>query len=92
MSTIDADAIAKEAAASGSPREPAELGPGEYPVVLEHDAVGELLNYLGWLAFDGLAHAEGRGALDGKLGTRVAAPAINLADSPRLRADAPARV
>jgi PmbA protein len=38
---------------------------------------------LGWLAFNGLAHAEGRGALDGKLGTRVAAPAIQLTDAPR---------
>ncbi|HEY3186592.1 MAG TPA: metallopeptidase TldD-related protein, partial [Solirubrobacteraceae bacterium] len=39
--------------------------------------------FLGWLAFNGLAHAEGRGALSGRLGTRVAAPAINLSDSPR---------
>ena len=42
-----------------------------------------LLDFLGWLAFNGLAHAEGRGALSGRLGTRVAAPAINLSDSPR---------
>jgi PmbA protein len=83
VAAIDADAIAHAAAAKVPREEPAELGPGEYPVVLEPDAVGELLTYLSWLAFDGLAHAEGRGALDGKLNTRVAAPAINLADSPR---------
>jgi PmbA protein len=83
VAAIDADAIARAAAAKVPREEPAELGPGEYPVVLEPDAVGEMLTYLSWLAFDGLAHAEGRGALDGKLGTRVAAPAINLADSPR---------
>jgi PmbA protein len=83
VATIDADAIARAAAAKVPREEPAELGPGEYPVVLEPDAVGEMLTYLSWLAFDGLAHAEGRGALDGKLGTRVAAAAINLADSPR---------
>ena len=58
-------------------------------MVLEPYAVGELLTYLAWLAFDGLAHAEGRGALDGKLGTRVAAPAINLADSPRFASTLP---
>ena len=34
-------------------------------------------------AFNGLAHAEGRGALAGRLGERVAAPTINLSDSPR---------
>jgi PmbA protein len=51
--------------------------------VLDADAVGGLLEFLGSLAFNGQAHAEGRGALEGKLGTRVAAPAINLSDSPR---------
>ena len=60
--------------------------PGEYPVVLDADAVGVLLEFLGALAFNGLAHAEGRGALAGRLGERVAAPAINLSDSPRFRA------
>jgi PmbA protein len=83
VAAIDADAIAAESAAKVPRADPVEVGPGEYPVVLEPDAVGELLTFLGWLAFDGLAHAEGRGALDGRLGTPVAAPAINLADSPR---------
>ena len=66
-----------------SSQEPVELEPGEYPVVLEADAVGLLLDYLGGLAFNGLSHTEGRGALAGRLGQRVAAPAINLADAPR---------
>jgi PmbA protein len=51
--------------------------------VLDADAVGGLLEMLAGLAFNGLAHAEGRGALDGRLGTRVAASAINLSDAPR---------
>lgn len=59
------------------------VDPGELPVVLGPDAVGGLLDELGAIAFNGLAHAEGRGALAGRLGTRVAASAINLADSPR---------
>jgi PmbA protein len=80
---IDPGAVARRAAAKVSAQEPVELGPGEYPVVLEPDAVGSLLDFLGWLGFNGLAHAEGRGALSGRLGTRVAAPTINLSDSPR---------
>ncbi|HSD77233.1 MAG TPA: metallopeptidase TldD-related protein, partial [Solirubrobacteraceae bacterium] len=44
---------------------------------------------LGALAFDGLAYAERRGALVGRLGRRVAAPCINLADSPRLPSTLP---
>jgi PmbA protein len=80
---IDPAAVAARAAAKVSRAEPVDLAPGEYPVVLEPEAVGELLDFLGFLAFNGLTHAEGRGALDGRLGTRVAAPAINLSDSPR---------
>ena len=50
--------------------------------MLEPEAVGLLLEFLGDLAYNGLAHAEGRGALSDRLGTRVAAPAITLSDSP----------
>jgi predicted Zn-dependent protease len=64
-------------------REPRTLPPGEYPVVLEAEAVGTLLDFLAALAFNGLAHAQGRGALVDRLGTRVAAASINLADAPR---------
>jgi predicted Zn-dependent protease len=80
---LDAAAGARRAAAKVTPEEPTLLPPGEYPVVLDVDAVGGLLDHLGSLAFNGQAHAEGRGALEGRLGTRVAAPAINLSDSPR---------
>ncbi|WCB93039.1 hypothetical protein DSM104299_01741 [Baekduia alba] len=80
---LDGEAIARAAAAKVVPGEPVRLDPGEYPVVLDAEAVGGLLEMLGGLAFNGLAHAEGRGALDGLLGTRVAAPSVNLADTPR---------
>jgi predicted Zn-dependent protease len=72
------------------PRGPlAEVGPGTYPVVLGELAVGELLGFLGGLAFNGLAYTEGRSALVGRLGTRVAAASINLSDSPRFRGTLP---
>lgn len=79
---IDPAAAAAEAIAKVDASEPITLPPGEYPVVLDHAAVGTLLEFLGWLAFDGLAHAEGQGALCGRLGAPVAAPAITLADVP----------
>lgn len=56
---------------------------GELPAVLGPEALGALLAALGAVAFDGRRHAEGTGALVGRLGTRVAAAAVNLADSPR---------
>ncbi|MGH2918663.1 MAG: TldD/PmbA family protein [Solirubrobacteraceae bacterium] len=81
--SLDPTGIARRAAAKISRAELAELGPGTYPVVLEPEAVGMLLEMLGMLAFNGLAHAEGRGALAGRLGAQVAAPEIDLSDSPR---------
>ncbi|MEA2192656.1 MAG: PmbA protein, partial [Solirubrobacteraceae bacterium] len=50
---------------------------------LEPEAVGLLLEFLAGLAHNGLAHAEGRGALAGRLGTPVAARCIGLTDEPR---------
>ena len=83
-------ALAEQAAAKAVfPGEPARLEPGEYPVVLEAHAVGELLTWLGDLAFNGQAVNEGRSALEGRLGTRVAAATINLSDSPRYRGTLP---
>jgi PmbA protein len=90
VGAIDAAALTHRAARKVVPdAEPAVVPPGEYPVVLEPDAVGTVLDMLAMLAFNGLAHAEGRGALVDRLGTRVAAPNINLSDSPRFRGTLP---
>ncbi|HEX4110365.1 MAG TPA: metallopeptidase TldD-related protein [Solirubrobacteraceae bacterium] len=80
---LDGSAIAERAGARLTDTEPSGLPPGEYPVVLGAEAVGDLLAFLGVLAFNGLAHAEGRGALVDRLGTRVAAPCVQLGDAPR---------
>jgi PmbA protein len=80
---ISAAALAERAALKASMGgEPVELPSGEYTVVFEPHAVGWLLDLLGETAFNGLAHAEGRGALAGRLTQAVAAPSINLSDSP----------
>jgi predicted Zn-dependent protease len=91
LDALDAAGLAESAAVrasgalapnwSGGP--PARLDPGEYPVVLEPDAVAELAWWLGSLAFNGLAYVEQRSPLVDRMRTRVAAPSINLADSPR---------
>jgi PmbA protein len=80
--SIDPTAVAEDAAARAPAGPRAELPPGEYDVVLDADAVGVLLEFLGLLAFNGLSFAEGRSALSGRLGQRVAATSINLSDSP----------
>jgi predicted Zn-dependent protease len=81
--SLDPERLAERAAAKAlAPGAHAELPPGEYPVVMEPHAAGWLLDLLGETALNGLAHAEGRGALAGRLGHSVTAPNINLADSP----------
>ncbi|GAC1438302.1 MAG: hypothetical protein NVSMB51_13960 [Solirubrobacteraceae bacterium] len=80
---IDAAELVRRACAKVWRGAARRLAPGEYTAVLDHEAVGVLLDFLGVLAFNGLAHVEGRGALSGRLGAAVAAPQINLADSPR---------
>jgi predicted Zn-dependent protease len=80
---IAEDAAVRASGAFAERREVARLEPGEYPVVLAPAAAAELIDWLGYTAFNGLAHAEGRGALVDRIGTRVASAAINLSDSPR---------
>ena len=84
LGAVDGAQLAHRAAAKVVAGEPATLEPGAYPLILDHDAVGAILDMLGDVAFNGLAHAEGRGALAGRLGTRVAAPGIDLSDHPRV--------
>jgi PmbA protein len=80
---IDARALSERAAAKAAAGGmPAELEAGDYPVVFEAHAVGWLCDLLAGMAFNGLAHVEGRGALVGRLGHKVAAPAMNLSDAP----------
>jgi predicted Zn-dependent protease len=89
---IDAPALVASAAGKAAhPGSAVSLPPGEYPVVLERHAVGELVSWLGFLAFNGLAFAEERSAMVDKLGTRVVSPSINLSDSPRYRSTLPRR-
>ena len=82
---LDADALTSDVlgfAGEGSLGE--KVGPGEYPAVLGPWAVAALLDLEAW-RFGG-ATAENRRP---KLGTRVAASAINLSDSPRFARQIP---
>jgi PmbA protein len=81
-SELDGAALARLAASKVRAQEPAAPEPGEYTAVLEPEAVGLLLDFLGWLGFNGLMHAEGRGALVDKLGSVVAAPSVQISDAP----------
>lgn len=91
MSALDTPHVAERAAekALRGAGDSGSVPAGAYPVVMEPPAVHELLEVLAATAFNGLAHAEMRGALTGRLGSRVASPAVNLSDSPRYSATLP---
>jgi predicted Zn-dependent protease len=64
-----------------SSRKPVSIKPGEYTVILEPSAAGDLLIFLGWLAFGALAYQEGRSFLSGKLGQKVFGENITIEDN-----------
>jgi len=60
-------------------REPKEIGPGKYTVILEPAAVLDLLGFL-FFDFGGLAVEEQRSCLTGRLGQKVFGENINVRD------------
>ena len=69
---------AAEKAVAG--RDPRDLDPGVYAVVLEPAAVAALVDFLGYLGFSAKAYEEGRSFLNGRLGERVCSPLVTLRD------------
>jgi PmbA protein len=62
---LDPEAVGEEAAErTARAATPIDVGPGEYPVVLGEYALAEVLEYLAFMAFSGLAIEEGRACVE----------------------------
>ncbi|MBC7321435.1 TldD/PmbA family protein [bacterium] len=61
---------------------PIELPPGYYTVVLEPQAVGTLISFLGLMGFGAKQFEEKRSFLVGKLGEKITSDLINIWDYP----------
>ena len=86
--TIDAAAIGREAAERArTSANPVDIEPGDYPVVLHHYAVVDLLDMLGYLGFSALAVQEDRSFFEP--GKRVASPLVTITDDGRDTAGLP---
>jgi PmbA protein len=80
--TIDAAAIGRESAERARvSANPVAIDPGDYPVVLHHYAVVDLLDMLGYLGFSALAVQEDRSFWEA--GRRVGSPLVTITDDGR---------
>jgi predicted Zn-dependent protease len=80
--TIDAAALGREAAERGrASASPVDIAPGDYPVVLHHYAVVDLLDMLGYLGFSALAVQEDRSFFE--RGRRIGSPLVTITDDGR---------
>jgi predicted Zn-dependent protease len=61
-------------------RDPGEVPPGRYTVVLEPAAVAELVAFLAWLGLGAQSEQEGRSFLSGRLGERITGAGVTLVD------------
>ncbi len=61
-------------------KNPQALDAGRYPVVLSPDAVGDFLYFMAYQVFNGLAFAEGRSPLSGKMGNQMLHPSLSIDD------------
>jgi PmbA protein len=77
--TIDAGAIAERVAARALATEnPIDLAPGDYTVVLEPPAVGQLLLFLGFMGFG--ARTLSRSFMTQKIGEKIISEKITIVD------------
>ncbi len=78
---LDFEALAREAVEKAErSRRPVELPIGDYPVVLDTYAVGDMLQNLAFMGLNALALEEERSPFTGRMGQRVAAPIVTIYD------------
>jgi PmbA protein len=80
-STLDFEALAQEAVEKAErSRYPEELPIGEYQIVLDAYAVGDMLQNLAFMGLNALAMEEERSPFTGRMGEQVAAPSVTIYD------------
>ncbi|HET7769324.1 MAG TPA: TldD/PmbA family protein [Chloroflexota bacterium] len=80
---LDAEAVAEEATSKAERgRDPGEIDPGEYDVVLEPYATEDIVRFMSYLGLTGRAVVEKTSFATGKLGERLLGEQVTLRDDP----------
>ncbi len=77
---LDIKALAEETAGKVWNKEPLDIEPGEYEVILEPAAVSECLSFLGYLGLHALAVQEGRSFFCNRIGTKMVDDKVTIYD------------
>jgi PmbA protein len=81
VSELDPEALGRVALDKAlRSRHPTEVDPGAYTVILEEDAVADMVFTLGYLGFGALAVQEGRSFMNGHFGERITGENITIWD------------
>ncbi len=89
LADLDGPGLGRRAGAkSVAARDPEDLPPGTYPVVLEPVATATLVDFLAYLGFGGRAYHEGRSFLAGRMGSSICDERVTIVDD-ALEAAAP---
>ena len=80
-SEIDPERIAERAVEKAlASRDPVAIEPGEWTVVLEPDAVADMIEMLAYVGLGALAVLEGRSFMSGRLGEKLCSEKITISD------------
>ncbi len=81
VAEIDAAESARVAARKAvDSADPVDVEPGEYTVILEEDAVGDMVSFLGYMGLGGKSFVEQRSFMCGRIGERVCGENVTILD------------
>ncbi|HEY3374460.1 MAG TPA: TldD/PmbA family protein [Candidatus Aquicultor sp.] len=79
---IDMNTLANTAKAKALASEnPVDMKPGKYTVILEPEAVADIVSFLAFAGFSALAFQEGRSFMNGKIGQQIVSPNVSIWDN-----------
>ena len=81
VTALDPEAIGRVAVEKAlKSKNPTDLDPGEYTVILEENAVADMIDTLGYLGFSALAVQEGRSFMNDRFGQKITGDGITIWD------------